>query len=66
MGLAKVIRHFQSNDPARVREVFAQAGLKMQAQRKRMELWLLVTMGERQIKKKETTTITNLHNIYYK
>jgi ubiquinone/menaquinone biosynthesis C-methylase UbiE len=48
MGLAKVIRHFKSNDPARVREVFAQAGLKTQAQRRRMGLWLLVTIGERQ------------------
>jgi ubiquinone/menaquinone biosynthesis C-methylase UbiE len=48
MGLTKVIRHFQSNDPARVREVFAQAGLKMQAQRRRIGLWLLVTIGERQ------------------
>ena len=48
MGLAKVIRHFQSNDPARVRDVFAQAGLKIQAQRKQMGRWLLVTIGERQ------------------
>jgi len=48
MGLSKVIRHFQPNDPARVRDVFAQAGLKMQAQRKRMGRWLLVTIGERQ------------------
>jgi ubiquinone/menaquinone biosynthesis C-methylase UbiE len=48
MGLGKVIRHFQSNDPARVREVFTQAGLKVQAQRRRMGLWLLVTIGERQ------------------
>ena len=48
MGLAKIIRHFQPNDPARVREVFARAGLKMQAQRRRMGLWLLVTIGERQ------------------
>ena len=46
--LAKVIRHFQSNDPARVRDVFAQAGLKIQAQRKQMGRWLLVTIGERQ------------------
>jgi len=66
VGLAKVIRHFQSNDPARVQEVFAQAGLKMQAQRKRMGLRLLGMMGEQQIKKKETTTITNPRNIYYK
>jgi ubiquinone/menaquinone biosynthesis C-methylase UbiE len=42
MGLSKVIR------PARVREVFAQAGLKIQAQRKRMGRWLIVTIGERQ------------------
>ncbi len=48
MGLATVTRHLQSNDPARVREVFAQAGLKIQAQRKRMGLWLLITIGERQ------------------
>jgi ubiquinone/menaquinone biosynthesis C-methylase UbiE len=48
MGLSKVIRHFESNDPARVREVFAQAGLNIQAQRKRMGRWLLVTIGERQ------------------
>jgi len=48
MGLSKVVRHFQPNDPARIRDVFAQAGLKMQAQRKRMGLWVLVTIGERQ------------------
>ena len=48
MGLVKVIRHFQSNDPARVWEVFAQVGLKTQAQRRRMGLWLLVTIGELQ------------------
>jgi len=48
MGLAKVIHHFQSNNPARVREVFARAGLKVQAQRRRMGRWLLVTIGERQ------------------
>jgi len=48
MGLVKVIRHFQSNDPARVREVFAQVGLKTQVQRRRMGLWLLVTIGELQ------------------
>jgi ubiquinone/menaquinone biosynthesis C-methylase UbiE len=47
MGLTKVIRHFQSNFPARVREVFIHAGLKIQAQRKRMGGWLLVTIGER-------------------
>ena len=48
MGLAKVIRHFQPNDPARVQEVFDQAGLKMQAQEKPKGRWLLVTIGERQ------------------
>jgi ubiquinone/menaquinone biosynthesis C-methylase UbiE len=48
MRLGKVIRQFQSNDPARIREVFTQAGLQTQAQRKRMGLWLLVTIGERQ------------------
>ena len=48
MRLSKIIRHFQSNDPAQVRDAFAQAGLKMQAQRKRMGRWLLVTIGERQ------------------
>jgi ubiquinone/menaquinone biosynthesis C-methylase UbiE len=48
IGLAKVMRHFQSNDPARVREVLTQAGLKIQAQRRRRGLWLLVTIGERQ------------------
>lgn len=47
IGLSKVIRHLQPNDPARVREVFAQAGLNIQAQRKRMGRWLLVTIGER-------------------
>ena len=41
-GVSKVIR------PARVLEVFAQAGLKIQAQRKRMGRWLIVTIGERQ------------------
>ncbi len=48
MGLSKVIRRFQSNDPAQRRDAFAQAGLKMQAQRKLMGRWLLVTIGERQ------------------
>ncbi len=48
LGWSKVIRRFQLNDPDRVREVFAQAGLDIQAQRKRMGLWLLITVGERQ------------------
>jgi ubiquinone/menaquinone biosynthesis C-methylase UbiE len=48
MGLGKVIHQFQWNDPARVREVFTQAGLTTQTQRRRMGLWLLVTIGERQ------------------
>jgi len=46
MGLAKVIHHFQSNNPARVREVFSRAGLKVQAQRRQMGRWILVTIGE--------------------
>jgi len=47
IGWSKVIRRFQPNDPTRVREVFAQAGLNIQAQRKQRGLWLLITVGER-------------------
>jgi hypothetical protein len=43
--LSKIFRHFRANDPARVRDVFATAGLNIQAQRKLMGRFLLVTAG---------------------
>jgi len=45
LGLSKIFRHFRANDPARVRDVFVRAGLNVQAQRKLMGRFLLVTAG---------------------
>ncbi|HXZ98376.1 MAG TPA: class I SAM-dependent methyltransferase [Candidatus Acidoferrum sp.] len=45
LGLSRVFRHFRANDPARVRDVFVRAGLNVQAQRKLMGRFLLVTAG---------------------
>jgi ubiquinone/menaquinone biosynthesis C-methylase UbiE len=47
MGLSRLSRHFQSNSPARIRETFANAGLYVKDQRRRLRLWLLITVGER-------------------
>ena len=46
-GLSRIIRHFQSNNSARIGEAFADAGLHVKDQRKRLRLWLLITVGER-------------------
>ncbi len=48
LGLSKIYRHFRPNNPARVRDVFVQTGLNIQAQRKLMGRFLLVTAGIRQ------------------
>jgi ubiquinone/menaquinone biosynthesis C-methylase UbiE len=47
LGLSRFSRHFRSNDPARIRKTFANAGLQVQDQRRRLRLWLLITVGER-------------------
>ncbi|MGD0329643.1 MAG: class I SAM-dependent methyltransferase [Nitrososphaeria archaeon] len=46
-GLSKIVHHFRTNDPAIIREIFARAGLDVQAQRRRMSGFLLVTIGRR-------------------
>ena len=46
-GLSRFSRHFQSNNAARVREAFANAGLQVQDQRRQLGLWLLITVGVR-------------------
>jgi ubiquinone/menaquinone biosynthesis C-methylase UbiE len=48
LGLSKIFHHLRPNNPARVRDVFVQAGLNIQAQRKLMGGFLLVTAGIRQ------------------
>jgi ubiquinone/menaquinone biosynthesis C-methylase UbiE len=45
--LSKFIRHFQPNSPAKIRETFTNAGLQVQDQRRRLRLWLLITVGQR-------------------
>jgi ubiquinone/menaquinone biosynthesis C-methylase UbiE len=45
IGLSRLFRHFRANDPARVRDVFVRAGLNVQAQRRLMGRFLLVTAG---------------------
>jgi ubiquinone/menaquinone biosynthesis C-methylase UbiE len=47
LGLSRFRRHFQSNNPARIRETFADAGLQVQDQRRQLRLWLLITVAER-------------------
>jgi ubiquinone/menaquinone biosynthesis C-methylase UbiE len=44
-GLSLIFRHFKANDPARVRDIFVRAGLNIQAQRRLMGRFLLVTTG---------------------
>jgi ubiquinone/menaquinone biosynthesis C-methylase UbiE len=46
LGLSRFNRHFQSNDPARTRKTFANAGLQVKQQRRLLRLWLLITIGE--------------------
>ncbi len=46
-GLSRFSHHFQSNNAARVREAFANAGLQVQDQRRQLGLWLLITVGVR-------------------
>jgi ubiquinone/menaquinone biosynthesis C-methylase UbiE len=46
-GLSTIIRHFRLHDADTVREMFAQAGLNVQGQRRLMGRFLLVTIGER-------------------
>jgi ubiquinone/menaquinone biosynthesis C-methylase UbiE len=46
LGLSRFSRHFQSNNPARIRETFANAGLYVKDQRRRLRLWLIMTVGE--------------------
>jgi len=47
LGLSRFSRHFQSNNPARIRVTFADAGLHVKNQRRRLRLWLFITVGER-------------------
>jgi ubiquinone/menaquinone biosynthesis C-methylase UbiE len=47
LGLSRFSRHFQSNNPTRIRETFTNAGLQVQDQRRRLRLWLLITVGKR-------------------
>jgi ubiquinone/menaquinone biosynthesis C-methylase UbiE len=43
-GLSFVIRHFKRNNPAKTRETFAQAGLKVEFQQRRWSRFLVVTV----------------------
>jgi ubiquinone/menaquinone biosynthesis C-methylase UbiE len=45
-GLSRFTSHFRSNNPVRIRETFADAGLHVKDQRRRLRLWLLMTVGE--------------------
>jgi ubiquinone/menaquinone biosynthesis C-methylase UbiE len=47
LGLSKIIRHFQSNNPSAIREAFRRAGFRGQDQRRLWTLWQVVTVGER-------------------
>ena len=47
LGLSKLIRYFQTNDPNAIRETFRRAGFRVQEQRKLWTLWQAVTVGER-------------------
>jgi len=47
LGLSTILRHVRQVSPAVVKELFAQAGLKMLAQQYRIGLFLLVTLGQR-------------------
>jgi ubiquinone/menaquinone biosynthesis C-methylase UbiE len=46
LGLSRFRRHFQPNNPAKIRETFANAGLQVQDQKRRLRLWLLITVAE--------------------
>ena len=45
-GLSRFTSHFRSDNPVRIRETFAHAGLHVKDQRRRLTLWLLITVGE--------------------
>jgi len=47
LGLSKIIRHFQTNNPSAIREAFRRAGFRAQDQRRLWTLWQVVTVGER-------------------
>ena len=47
LGLSKLIRYFQTNDPSAIRETFRSVGFRVQDQRKLWTLWQAVTVGER-------------------
>lgn len=47
LGLSKLIRYFQTNDPSAIRETFRRVGFRVQDQRKLWTLWQAVTVGER-------------------
>jgi ubiquinone/menaquinone biosynthesis C-methylase UbiE len=44
--LSRFTSHFRSNDPVRTRKAFVDAGLHIKDQRRRLRLWLLMTVGE--------------------
>ncbi len=48
-GLRRLRRHGRQIEPATVREMFAQAGLRVQLQRRRMSRFMLVTVGSREM-----------------
>jgi ubiquinone/menaquinone biosynthesis C-methylase UbiE len=47
LGLSRFSRTFRLNAPSKIREAFASAGLTVQYQKRRLMLWLLITVGER-------------------
>ena len=46
-GLSWIIHHFARNNPVKTREMFVQAGLKIEAQNRRMARLLVITVGKK-------------------
>lgn len=46
-GLSLFIHHFQENTPAKLLSMFASAGLEVQAQKRMMTRFIIVTVGKR-------------------
>ena len=49
LGIWKIVRHFQTNSPSRIREKFEFAGLTVVTQKRFLGRFLLVTLGERRM-----------------
>ena len=47
LGLTRFSRQLRLNAPSRIREAFVGAGLNVRLQKRRLMLWLLITVGER-------------------